>query len=81
MVKRIYVGNLSYNTTEAELKTHFEKVGAVNSVAIIKDRETDRSKGFAFVEMENGDQAISELNDAELGGRKLRVSEARKKNG
>jgi len=79
MSKRIYVGNLSYQTTEGDLSTLFEQVGQVDSVNIITDRDTGRSKGFAFVEMsgEDADKAITQLNGTEIGGRALTVNEAR----
>lgn len=76
----IYVGNLSYRTTEAELKEAFAHFGEVRRAKIVKDRETDRSKGFGFVEMDDaneGQKAIDALNEKELGGRTLRVNEAR----
>ena len=76
----IYVGNLPYQITEDELRTAFEEYGEVASVKIIIDRETGRSKGFAFVEMNDdaqGGSAIEELDGAELLGRTLRVNEAR----
>ena len=76
----IYVGNLPYQITEEELKTAFEEYGEVTSVKIVIDRETGRSKGFAFVEMSDdtkGGSAIEELDGAELLGRTLRVNEAR----
>ena len=76
----IYVGNLSYRTTEAELKEAFAQFGEVKRAKIGKDRETDRSKGFGFVEMDDaneGQKAIDALNEKELGGRTLRVNEAR----
>ncbi|WP_107832940.1 RNA recognition motif domain-containing protein [Campylobacter concisus] len=76
----IYVGNLSYRTTEAELKEVFAQFGEVRRAKIVKDRETDRSKGFGFVEMDDaneGQKAIDALNEKELGGRTLRVNEAR----
>lgn len=76
----IYVGNLSYRTTEAELKETFAQFGEVRRAKIVKDRETDRSKGFGFVEMDDaneGQKAIDALNEKELGGRTLRVNEAR----
>ena len=76
----IYVGNLSYRTTEAELKEAFAQFGEVRRAKIVKDRETDRSKGFGFVEMDDaneGQKAIDALNEKELGGRTLRVNEAR----
>lgn len=76
----IYVGNLSYGTTDEELKALFAQHGAVDRVAIIKDKESGRSKGFAFIEMTNkadGEKAIEAVNGADLGGRNLRVNEAR----
>ena len=76
----IYVGNLSYRTTEAELKEAFAQFFEVRRAKIVKDRETDRSKGFGFVEMDDaneGQKAIDALNEKELGGRTLRVNEAR----
>ena len=79
MSKRIFVGNLSFRTTESELDGLFAEVGAVQSVTIITDRMTGRSKGFAFVEMSNEDaeKAIQKLNGAELGGRALTINEAK----
>ena len=79
MSKRIYVGNLSYQTTEGDLSTLFEQVGQVDSVNIITDRDTGRSKGFAFVEMsgEDADKAITQFNGTEVNGRALTVNEAR----
>jgi RNA recognition motif-containing protein len=79
MSKRIYVGNLSYQMTEGDLSNLFEQVGQVDSVNIITDRDTGRSKGFAFVEMsgEDADKAIAQLNGTEVGGRSLTVNEAR----
>lgn len=79
MSKKIYVGNLSYQTTEADLKSLFEEIGQVDSVVVITDRDTGRPKGFAFVEMNNddADKAIGQLNGTELNGRSLTVSEAR----
>ncbi len=77
---KIYVGNLSYRTTDADLRHEFEKHGNVSQVDIIADRETGRSKGFAFVEMPNSDEAndaIKALNGFELGDRTLAVNEAR----
>ena len=76
----IYVGNLSYTMTEGELRDAFAAFGAVTSVKILMDRETGRSRGFGFVEMPNqgeGEAAISNLNGKELGGRALRINEAR----
>ena len=79
MSKRIFVGNLSYQTTESDLTTLFEQAGEVESASIITDRDSGRSKGFAFVEMGNeaADKAISQFNGAELNGRALTVNEAR----
>ena len=79
MSKKIYVGNLSYQTTEADLTTLFEQAGEVESVSIITDRDTGRSKGFAFVEMSNEDaeKAIAQFNGTEVNGRALTVNEAR----
>jgi len=80
MNKKLYVGNLSYNTNEEGLKTHFAAAGTVESAAIITDRISGRSKGFGFVEMatdEDATKAIEMCNDKELDGRALRVNEAR----
>jgi len=76
----IYVGNLNYRVREEDLKQVLEEYGVVDSVKIIKDRDTGRSKGFAFVEMANDDEAkkaIDELNEAEYEGRQMVVKEAR----
>ena len=76
----IYVGNLSYDMTEAELRTAFTAHGEVDSVRIITDRDSGRSKGFGFVEMPNDDEArtaIDALNGTELKGREVKVNEAR----
>ena len=79
MSKRIYVGNLSYQTTENDVASLFEQAGEVESVSIITDRDTGRSKGFGFVEMSNedADKAIAQFNGMELNGRALTVNEAR----
>ena len=78
MGKRIYVGNLSFNTTSDDLRETFGEFGEVTSASVVSDRETGRSRGFAFVEMDNGaDDAIEALNGRELGGRTLTVNEAR----
>ncbi|HLG16331.1 MAG TPA: RNA-binding protein [Blastocatellia bacterium] len=79
MTKRIYVGNMSYQTTEGDLTSLFEQAGEVESVNIITDRDTGRPKGFAFVEMESesADKAIAQFNGSELNGRTLTVNEAR----
>ncbi|ROR32513.1 RNA recognition motif domain-containing protein [Inmirania thermothiophila] len=76
----IYVGNLPYSATEDELRAAFEQYGQVDSVNIIIDRETNRSRGFAFVEMPVSSEAraaIDALNGTDMGGRSLRVNEAR----
>lgn len=78
----IYVGNLSYRMTESELKDAFMPFGEVKRAKIIKDRETNRSKGFGFVEMDDdtaANKAIEALNNKEVGGRVLRVNESRPK--
>lgn len=80
MNKKLYVGNLSYDVTEGELHAHFSKVGPVASASLITDRNTGRSKGFGFVEMETEDAAsaaIAQLNNQEWAGRTISVSEAR----
>ncbi len=79
MSKRIYVGNLSYQTTENDVASLFEQAGEVESVSIITDRDTGRSQGFGFVEMSNedADKAIAQFNGMELNGRALTVNEAR----
>jgi len=80
MAKKLYVGGLSYSTEEQALKDHFAQAGAVESVAIIMDRMTGRSKGFGFVEMatdEEAQAAIEMFNGKEFEGRTLTVNEAR----
>jgi cold-inducible RNA-binding protein len=79
MAKRIYVGNLSFQTTEDDLRDLFAEAGQVDSVRIIMDRNTGRSKGFAFIEMsdEAADKAIAQFNGKEVKGRTLTVNEAR----
>lgn len=79
-MKKIYVGNLNYNTTDDDLAAMFSAYGEVVSAKVISDRETGRSRGFGFVEMANDDEAlkaIENLNGAEQGGRSLNVNEAR----
>ena len=76
----IYVGNLSYGVDEDGLKQTFEEYGEVTSVKIIRDKYTDQSKGFGFIEMANdadAQKAIDELNGTEVKGRELRVNQAR----
>ena len=80
MAKRLYVGNMSYDTTEDALRTLFAGVGEVESVNIITDRRSGRSKGFGFVEMateEEAQAAISQLNGTTLDDRQINVAEAR----
>jgi cold-inducible RNA-binding protein len=80
MIMNIFVGNLSFKTTEDELQKEFEAFGEVESVKIIKDQYTGRSRGFAFVEMEDRDQAVAAiagLNGKELVGQTLTVNEAK----
>ena len=80
MGKKLYVGNLSYETTEDELKTLFAEFGEVESVKIITDNYSGRSKGFGFVEMKTNEEAgkaIESLKEREFGGRKIVVNEAR----
>lgn len=80
MEKKLYVGNLSYQTTEDDLRTLFTQAGVVESVDLIKDRETGRSKGFAFVEMSTqseAEKAISMFNGQALDNRELKVNLAR----
>jgi len=82
MAKKLYVGNLSYSTDEGSLEESFAEFGTVESVAIIKDRDTGRSKGFGFIEMskeEEADAAINALNDKEIDGRQIKVCEAKEK--
>ena len=81
MSKNIYVGNLPWSATEDELRDMFAQYGEVESAKIITDRETGRSRGFGFVEMESeaGDSAIAALNGKDMGGRPLRVNEARER--
>ncbi len=79
----IYVGNLSYETSENELRDLFEEFGTIVEVSIIKDRETGRSKGFGFVEMEEAsgaENAIKELDGNSVNGRNVTVNQARPRN-
>jgi cold-inducible RNA-binding protein len=81
-VKNIFVGNLSFNTNEDELRQLFEPHGQVDRVSIMTDRDTGRSRGFGFVEMasnEDGEKAIAALNGSQVGGRTINVNEARPK--
>ena len=81
-MKNIFVGNLSFNTNEDELRQIFEGYGQVDRVSIMTDRDTGRSRGFGFVEMtsnEDGEKAIAALNGSQVGGRTINVNEARPK--
>ena len=80
---KIYVGNMSYDTSEDDLRKAFEAHGTVDSVAVISDQYSGRSKGFGFVEMSNDTEAraaMESLNDSDLSGRTLKVNEARPRN-
>ncbi|MBC7821258.1 MAG: RNA-binding protein [Planctomycetaceae bacterium] len=80
MSKKLYVGNLSYEVDDSNLEEMFGEFGSVRSAQVIQDRDTGRSKGFGFVEMEDdraADEAIRGLNEKDHGGRKLTVNEAR----
>jgi cold-inducible RNA-binding protein len=82
METKLYIGNLSYSTTEEELRTLFAQAGTVSSVDLIKDRETGNSKGFGFIQMSSqseAEKAISMFNGYQLGNRELKVNPARPK--
>ena len=82
MSRKLYVGNLPYETGEADLQELFAKAGSVETVTIVRDQATGRARGFGFVEMssdEDAQKAITELNEYQLGGRGLTVNEARPK--
>jgi RNA recognition motif-containing protein len=84
MSKRLYVGNMAYGTTETDLRDHFGQAGEVAEVKVMLDRETGRPRGFAFVEMATDDaaqNAISQLDGRDLGGRTLKVNEAQERTG
>jgi RNA recognition motif-containing protein len=83
MPKRIYIGNLSFSADESEIRSLFEPFGTVHEVNLITDRDSGRFRGFGFVEMDEdtADAAITELDGKEIGGRNVRVSEAREKTG
>jgi len=81
-LKNIFVGNLDFNSTESSIRTLFEQYGAIDRVNVVTDRDTGRSRGFAFVEMSDeaaADRAIAALNGYQLDGRSLNVNEARPK--
>ena len=80
MSTKLYVGNLPYQTTESDLQTLFEPMGAVETINVVTDRATGQARGFAFVEMSTADgasRAISELDRSDYGGRSLTVNEAK----
>jgi RNA recognition motif-containing protein len=78
MSKKLYVGNISFQTTSEDLVEAFSQFGTVTSAQVVTDRETGRSRGFAFVEMADGaDAAIQAMNGADFGGRTLTVNEAK----
>lgn len=80
-MKKLYVGNLPWTTTEADLEELFSPFGTVHSAAVITERDTGRSRGFGFIELDDSaaEKAIEELNGKDLGGRQLRVNEAQDK--
>ena len=80
MSMKLYVGNLSFNTSNQDLSELFAQIGTVETATVVEDRETGRSRGFGFVEMaskEEGEKAIAELNGKEVDGRELKVNEAK----
>ena len=81
MLKKLYIGNLSFDATEDQIRELFEQHGTVDSVNLITDRETGRLRGFGFVEMEQAgaEAAIKALDNTEVGGRTIKVNEAREK--
>ena len=81
-MKNIFVGNVSFNATEADIRSLFEPYGTVDRVSLITDRDTGQARGFGFVEMSNdaeADRAIADLNGREMNGRALNINEARPK--
>jgi RNA recognition motif-containing protein len=80
MAKKLYVGNLPFSTSEAELQSLFDGLGAIDSMTLVRDPQTGQPRGFAFVEMANdadAEQAIQQLHGQSFGGRNLAVNEAR----
>lgn len=80
MSMKLYVGNLSFQSSGADLEELFASIGEVESASVVEDRETGRSRGFGFVEMakqEDGEKAIAELNGTDFGGREIKVNEAK----
>jgi RNA recognition motif-containing protein len=78
-VKKLYVGNIPWTVTEDQVRAYFSTIGEVRSVNIITDRETGRCRGFCFVEMENAEEAITQLNGKDFEGRPLKVNEAKER--
>ena len=76
---KVYVGNIPWATTEEQLKGFFSVIGTVHAVRIVSDKDTGRPKGFAFVDMENSDKAIADLNNTDFNGRLLRLNMARER--
>ena len=84
MGKKLFVGNLSFNTTSADLEALFAEVGTCESATVVTDRDTGRSRGFGFVEMSSASeagQAIETLNGRDVGGRQINVNEAKPREG
>ena len=84
MSKKLFVGNLSFNTTSGELEALFSEVGTCESASVVTDRDSGRSRGFGFVEMSSAadaEKAIAAINGREVGGRALNVSEAKEREG
>ena len=82
MGKKLFVGNLTFGTTGADLESLFASVGTVESASVVSDRETGRSRGFGFVEMSSqaeASKAVSELNGRDVGGRQINVAEAKER--
>jgi RNA recognition motif-containing protein len=79
MSQKLYIGNLPYRTTESDIRKYFSKFEPIHSIVLISDRETGRSRGFGFIELEEDrvDNAIQELGDTIFGGRNLRISRAK----
>src|SRR5204863_7134347 len=80
MAMKLYVGNLSFQTSSSDLESLFAGIGTVESATVVEDRETGRSRGFGFVEMasqEEGEKAIAEFNGTEFAGREIKVNEAK----
>jgi len=83
MSRKLYIGNLDYNTTEVDLEGSFSKFGSIESVRVIRDHETDRSRGFGFVnfqDKESGITALDEMNNSDLLGRQMNVKIANDRN-